>query len=69
MPTREKITLFFPPREHTASTAEQKSAGFGRWQGTLSSVIRLNWVTAGATGVNLTSRGRDTAISMLCSDG
>ena len=49
MPIREKITLFFPHREHTAITAEQKSAGFRRRQGTLSA-IRLNWVTAGTTG-------------------
>jgi len=49
MPIRENITLFFPHREHTAITAEQKSAGFQRRQGTLGA-IRLNWVTAGTTG-------------------
>ena len=28
MPIKEKITLFFPHRAHTAIRAEQKSAGF-----------------------------------------
>lgn len=68
MPIKQMITLFLPPREHTAITGEQEQAAcFWQLWVMLKRTIQLNWVTTLVTEITVESRESETtsAVSVL----